>query len=207
MHRGNFSKQKFLDLKRMESKEEVVIVDNENQSCKTNLTNSQEEEVELSVTIIPEQITKDESAQIEMVEDDFEFSQKEKVNGIVNPFAKNCSEIIVQSNKAEEINSNKKQLSTVLLFKRASLFFILGFALILWAVVGLYKPFLNEGGAFVSFMLGLIALLVSAIFATKGMTKSTNQGSKTHKGARKEFVLFFGIFFIALSLLIVHGKI
>jgi len=208
MHQGSFSKRKFLDLKKMESKEDGVTAENQDHFFKLNIDNDKEVEIEPTESLITDELTNDENSKTKVSEEwKIEFSQKEKIKKLDRFSSGNRSEIIVQSNRTEEKISTKKKQSTLLLFKRASLLFILGLALILWAVTGLYKPFLSEGGAFVSFMLGLIALLVSAIFVTKGMTKGAKEGSKNHKGARKEFVLFFGIFFIALSLLIVHGKI
>lgn len=93
------------------------------------------------------------------------------------------------------------------LFKLASLIFLLGLALILIALVGLFKSKFSGAAGFVTFMLGLVAVIISAIYTIAGVSKINPDKPRQRDVKRRDFVVFFTLLFVGFALLLINGRV
>jgi len=208
IHQSNFSKRKFLDLKRMNDKE-VVVMNNEKEISLEEITNNPniEDEIESSecfTTIESEYKT---SADVEITTDVIEYSGVNRITNSEESKTVNHSQQIMNSLQLADEPKIKKPKTADQLFKLASLFFLLGVLLILIALVGLFESTMREEVGFVSFFLGLIGLVLSSIFAIKGSNQIVNEKTRKVNTKRRDFVIFFGLFFVFLALVIISGNV
>lgn len=207
IHHGNFLKRKFLDLEKMNDNE-IVETNNRREIYFEDLnSNSNFEECESSectTNIGPEDI---QSSDVKITYDEIEqtsFTQKcntEKSENVIHQ-----QQIINTLNPSDPTKKDNPKTSDQL-FKLAALIFLLGLLLILVAIVGLFKSKMSEAAGFVYFMLGLISLILSAIYAIVGTNKINPDQPRQRNIKRRDTLLFFGIFFVALAMLFISGKV
>lgn len=208
IHQGNFAKRKFLDLKKMND-EEVVETNNQKEQYFEGLSNNSnfQENNESSESSTNSESANVQSSCVEIIKDEIEqtiFGQNsntEKSKNVIH------QQHIIDTTNPADVTKKDNPKTADQLFKLASLIFLLGLLLILLALVGLLKSKMTEAAGFVSFMLGLIALIVSAIYAIVGSNKINPDKPRQSNIKRHDFVLFFTLFFVGLALLMIHGRV